>query len=351
MIKVALDTSPLKNGNAHRGVGAYTKFLSAELKKIPELEIFEGDADQFTNHKVDLVHYPFFDLFFSTLPIFHRLKRVVTIHDVIPLLFPKAYPTGIKGKVRFLHQWLALRFTSAIITDSAASKADIIKYLSIPADKISVVFLAPNPNLAPVAANTITNVKHKNHLPAKYILYVGDINYNKNLPQLIKSLKYLPDDIKLVLVGRNFFPQPIKEWEEIELQLAISNVTDRVIFLDKLGSDAEKELAALYAGAVCYVQPSLAEGFGLPVTEAMACGTPVVASNNSSLPEVGGDSVTYVEPDAESIANGIKVILLNTATQNDEIIKKGSMWVAQYSWTRTAEETAAVYKKILRVLN
>ncbi len=338
MPKILLETSPLQNENAHRGVGVYTRFLQSELRKISDIELVSDHPD--------IIHYPFFDFFFATLPLKKKAATVVTIHDVIPLVFPKQYKAGKRGTFNLLRQKIALRSTKAIITDSNASKADIIKYLAVPESKVHVVALAPNPNLRPVAKHEIDQLTAVFQLPKKYILYVGDINYNKNLPQLIKSLKFLHEDIHLVCVGKNFFAHPIPEWEAIEVQLALSDVSSRVHFLTKLGADSDQILSAIYSGAICYVQPSLYEGFGLPVVEAFTCETPVVSCKNSSLVEVGGEVSQYVEPNAESIAEGVKKILQLTADERKELIKKGRSWVDQFSWTRTAHETAIIYRQI-----
>ncbi len=341
MLRVNIDTSPLKNENAHRGVGTYTKFLIEELKTIPDIEI--------TSAKADIVHYPFFDLFFSTLPLIKKTKTIVTIHDVIPLIFPKEYRPGKKGFLSFLKQKIALKSVQVIITDSNSSKNDIVKYLGVKPEKVQVVYLAPNPHLQPVSQTGIAKTLKEFNLPSDYILYVGDINYNKNIPQLIKTLKFLPDHVHLVCVGKNFRQQEIPEWKRIELQLALSDVTDRVHFITNLGATAENDLAALYQGSVCYVQPSLYEGFGLPVTEAMQCETPVVCTQNSSLIEVAGDAAIFTQADAESIAEGIKKVLRFTAAERKETISKGKEWVKQFSWTRTAHETAILYRQVAEI--
>lgn len=345
MFNIGIDVSPLKNENAHRGVGAYTRFLTEELKKIPDLNVVE--IKKKTSLKdVSLVHYPFFDLFFATLPLKVLKKSIVTIHDVIPLIFPDEYKVGKKGTVAFYRQLLALKSTNAIITDSEASKKDIVKYLKVSEEKVHVVYLAPNPHLKAVSSEKTAAVKEKYQIQSKYVLYVGDINYNKNIPQLIKAVKFFPDELKLVCVGKNFYPHNIPEWERIEVQIALSNVADKVIFVTDLGATAEDELSALYSGAMCYVQPSLYEGFGLPVTEAMLCETPVVSTRNSSLIEVGGDVVEFVEPTAESIAQGVKKILNLPPYDRIEMIKKAKKWVSQFSWSRAAHETAMIYRQV-----
>lgn len=346
MIRVAFDVSPLKNENAHRGVGAYTRFLTEELKKLPDIEVVDLKSKN-AKMNISVVHYPYFDLFFPTLPLKLIHTSVVTIHDVIPLVLHDHYKVGKKGKLNFIRQLIALRSMNAIVTDSEASKKDIVKYLKVAEEKVHVIYLAPNPKLKSVSSEKSKEVKEKYHIDSKYVLYVGDINYNKNIPQLIKMVKFLPEEITLVCVGKNFYPHNIPEWEAIELQVALSNVEKRVIFITDLGANSENDLSALYSGAAAYVQPSLYEGFGLPITEAMQCETPVVSAKNSSLIEVGGDAVYFVEPTAEALADGVKAILNFAPFERSEMIKKAKKWVSQFSWTRTAHETAILYRQLI----
>lgn len=346
-INVLIDTSPLGNANVHRGVGVYTKQLAENLEKLNNLQIQRSTMDVPKDFKPQIVHYPYFDFFFSTLPVVHPAKAIVTVHDVIPLKFPDYYDPGIKGGLRFMKQKFALSKVSAIITDSQASKADIIEHLSISEDKIHVVYLAADENLQGADEKQVRKTARKYALPKNYILYVGDINYNKNIPQLIKSLRYLPREIKLVCVGRNFKPQEIEEWKWIETQIALSNVEARVKFISNLGSDATQDLSAIYSGAIAYVQPSLYEGFGLPVLEAFQARTPVVCSNNSSLIEVGGNEAIFVDPEAEDIARGIQEVLDWSKTKRQEKIRAGYKWSEKFTWSKTAKQTAKVYRHVL----
>jgi glycosyltransferase involved in cell wall biosynthesis len=347
MIKVLINTSPLTNGNAHRGVGQYTQLLTEQLEKNPELSIQRSGQASDAHFPADIVHYPFFDLFYPTLPLWRKAKTVVTIHDVIPLLYPKYYPAGKRGTVIFWRQKAALKTVSAVITDSQASAADIEKFLGISAHKITVAPLAANPLLAPAKPAQIAAARKRWNLPAKYLLYVGDINYNKNIPQLIKTLKFLPADISLVCVGKNFYPQEIPEWRWIEAQIALSDVGDRIKFITDLASDEVETLAALYTGATIYVQPSLYEGFGLPVLEAMTCHTPVVATKTSSLLEVVGEAGLLVEPTAEALTAGITQVLEYSAAKRQKVITTAAAWAKTFDWQKTAAITAKVYQSII----
>jgi glycosyltransferase involved in cell wall biosynthesis len=345
-MKVLINVTPLSTGHAIRGVGMYTRFLSEALEKLKGLEVFRSSLEQ-QPKKPDIIHFPFFDLFYPTLPLLKRAKTVVTIHDVIPLIFPEHYPVGKKGKLAFAHQKLSLKTVSAVITDSETSKHDIVTHLDVPEEKVHVVYLAANPFLQPITGQALSTLKRKLKLPKQYILYVGDINYNKNLPQLIKALKFLPPELKLVCVGKNFTPQEIPEWQAIETQVALSNVGKQVIFRPEILSDDYEALSALYSAATAYIQPSLYEGFGLPVLEAMRCGTPVVAARNSSLLEIGNGAVQFTGSTAEELAKGILVILNLTTVKRQALISKAHEWEQHFSWDKAARETLAVYKAIL----
>lgn len=346
-IKVLLETSPLGNANAHRGIGTYTRLLTENLEKLTFLEVRRSTLPLPPDFKPNIVHYPYFDLFFSTLPLKHPAKAVVTIHDVIPLKFPEHYDPGLKGSMRFIKQKLALSRVQAVITDSQASKVDIINHLGVSEEKVQVVYLAASPGLQAAAEVDLKRTRRKYQLPKHYLLYVGDINYNKNLPQLIKALRYLPREIKLVLVGRNFKPQNIPEWQWIETQIALSDVGKRIKFLSEVSGEDLADLAAIYSGAIAYVQPSLAEGFGLPVLEAMQCKTPVVCANTTSLIEVGGLESVFTGTTAEEIATGVKEVLSWSKTKRLERIRSAYQWSQTFSWAKTATETAKIYQQLL----
>lgn len=349
-MKVLLDTSPLSDANATRGIGTYTRFLLDRLLNNKTIEVSQSGTmseDELKKFKADVVHYPYFDFFFPTLPLKLITKTVVTIHDVIPLVFPKHYRPGKKGKVNFLRQKLALKAVNRIITDSESSKKDIIKHLGVAEEKITVIYLAANPKLQPLKKELWQKYQRKLKLPKNYLLYVGDINYNKNLAQLIKSLKFLPREIKLVCVGNNFHPQEIPEWAAIEKQIALSDVTKRIKFIEDVVSDDPEELAAIYQGAIAYIQPSLYEGFGLPILEAMQCQTPVICGRNSSLPEIAGEQAVFVEEEqAENFAEAVKEVLAWKKKDRQAFVKKASSWAKKFSWEKTAKETIKVYQEL-----
>ncbi len=341
MINVCLDTSPLLSGHAIRGIGTYTRELTAAFAAMPEI-IRLVDSQE-----ADVIHYPFFDLFKPTLPFLAGSPVLVTIHDVIPLEFPDYYPVGIKGSLALLKQLAALRFVSHIITDSEYSKKRIIEQMHVAEEKVTVVYLAPSPGYAAATKEECAKINKKFNLTKPYILYVGDINYNKNIPQLIKLLKFIPDDIDLVCVGSQFYPHDIIEWRRIEQQLVLSDVGSRVHFLTDIPIGSYSYLNALYSNALCYVQPSLSEGFGLPVLEAARCGCPVVSSSGGSLPEVAGPAALIATPDAESLAECVMHVEGWSAKERKQRILQGHLWANRFTWDKVAQDTLSIYEKVL----
>ncbi|MCJ7804127.1 glycosyltransferase, partial [Patescibacteria group bacterium] len=232
-MKVAIDVSPLKNDNRYRGVGIYTKQL---VKSLQSLNI-SGFSCQLIENKAmaedsDLIHFPFFDPFFLTLPLKKTKPTIVTIHDVIPLIFPKHFPLGLRGSLKFQAQRFSLKSVRGVITDSQNSKKDIIKYLNFPQEKIYVVPLAPSENFKVMENQSIFNeVRKKYHLPEKFVLYVGDVNYNKNIPGLIRAFARIEKNLKLILVGKAFEDESLKETKEIIQLINSLKLSKKVIRL------------------------------------------------------------------------------------------------------------------------
>ncbi len=345
MIKVGFNISPLKSGHKFRGVGAYTSRLLIELKKIPELEIKEFENLLEVNN-VDLIHYPYFDLFSKTLPLRKKYSTIVTIHDVIPIVFPKHYPPGIRGKINFQYQRYALKSASAIITDSKSSKQDIEKYLSFPESKIFVTNLAASEDFKKINDQKILKkIKSKYNLPDQFVLYIGNVNWNKNLLNLAEGT--IKSGYDLVLVGKSF---------ENRNNLNHPELKSFAGFLDKytdnpkihiLGFIEQDDLVPLMNLAKIFLFPSYYEGFGLPILEAQACEVPVITSNISSMSEVGGESVYYVDPNnVNEISDGIKKIM-SDAKLYKSLVNKGLENIKKFNWKKTAHETVEIYEKIL----
>lgn len=342
-IRVALIKPPI-TGHQYRGTGTYTSQLFTALKNIEKIDISAVDINDEVK-SFDIIHYPYYDPFFLTLPIFKQKPTVVTVHDLIPMKFPDYFPAGIKGKIKWWIQKTSLKSCRAIITDSYASKEDIIKFAGIEEDKIKVIYLGIGEQFEIIKSKEILErAKNRLKLPDEFILHVGDVNHNKNIQGLLGAFKIILNkypSLNLVLIG-NGFTNSSSQLSQITQLIKSLRLSDKVIsFSNITGSD----LAAIYNLAKVYLEPSFAEGFGLPVLEAMACGCPVVASNCSSLPEIVGDAGITVNPYKKlDIANGCLKILSDVKRRED-IIQKGLKRAKLFSWVKCAKETIEVYKK------
>jgi len=343
MAKIALDMTPTLNANKYRGVGRYTSNLIGALKRYDKLNEYILCSRNQKLPSVDLIHYPYFDLFFLTLPIFKRVKTIVTVHDVIPLIFPQNYPVGIKGKLRFEIQRMSLKSVNAIITDSCQSKEDILKYLRISKEKIFVVHLAADPIFKPLSESEAKKLTKKYSLPSKFVLYVGDINYNKNIPRLLEAVKKV--GCNLVLVGMAFKNEDIFQTKEI-LSLIIKFNLEKKVW--RLGYVGNSELCGLYNLADAYIQPSLYEGFGLVIVEAMACGAVVACSDIPVHREVAGDGASYFDPKDENKIAEVLNRLFKADGDKLKLQKRESIGQAKkFSWQKTVRDTVKVYGRVL----
>ncbi len=350
-MKIAIDITPIKGDNSGhkvRGSGSYISHLKESLVKyFPQHSYMFFTKRDGLDPTADIIHYPYFDPFFLSLPIKCNIQSVVTVHDVIPLLFSDKFPIGIKGAIKWFLQKYALSKKQAIITDSECSRTDILHYIPISEEKVHVVYLAAGEQFKKVVDNSSNNkklekVKKKYNLPSKFALYVGDCTWNKNVPNLIKAIK--KKQIPLVLVGSAFVKSPeVNKWNEdlIEVLEMIKNNP----LVTALGYVPDEDLVLLYNVATLLVVPSRYEGFGLPVLEAMSSGCPVVTAKKGSLPEVAGDASLYVNPDdVEDIARGIKEVY-DDADLRENLIQKGYRQNKLFTWKKTAQETIRIYEK------
>lgn len=333
-IKVFLDSGTHSKG---RGVGFYTENLIKALTKISDVSL--------TDTNPDLIHYPFFDLFYHTLPNKKIKPTIITIHDVTPLVMSGRYPKGLRGSINFARQWFALQSVSAIITDSKNSALDIEKYLRVPSEKIFVIPLAVDSLYnKEVSEEKLTEVKKRFSLPDKFILTVaGGPNPNKNLPSLAEVTDRL--DTPLVIVGKGML-QEVKEPVHPELIDMVRLKVYKHLIL--LGFVSNEDLNALYRLATLYVQPSLYEGFGLPLLEAMTTGCLIVSSNSSSLPEIYHEgAITFNPRKLSSMEKAIKKALNLSPKAKQNQIEQAKTKASTFSWSKTAKATAEIYKKVL----
>lgn len=345
-MKVAFLQPPLLG--SFRGVNFYAERLLPYLQQISGVQVLSVPYSPFASYdSYDLVHSPFFEPYFFSLPILAKAKLVVSIHDATRLVFPDKFPAGIRGKTEWAIQRLLLPGKVAhIITDSQTSMKDISRLYPWPEEKITSVYLAADrafKKLTKINKNLIS----KYHLPKKFLLYVGGANWNKNVLTLCQATQEL--NLPLVIVG--------KEWVNSEIDLSnieagpVKQVREytrnnpRFIFP---GFVPTGDLVEIYNLAAVYVQPSIYEGFGLPVLEAMSCATPVVCGQNSSLKEIAGDAALFANvTDPTDLASTVTRLLTLPSGERENIQKRGLAQAAKFSWEKTAENTYATYRKVL----
>ena len=267
-------------------------------------------------------------------PLFCRIPTVVTVHDLGYLHFPDSHPWHQRAYLDWATRHSAHRSVH-VISDSQATKADLIKYYHLTPDKISVVY--PGFDAKPFA--NARRMERRHDLPGTYLLHVGTLQPRKNIVALLEALAALrnhPSDPTLVCVGR-------PGWKDMDIRKQVKHLglEMHVRFLDYV---SENELAGLYAHATAYVSPSLYEGFGFTPLEAMASGTPVVCSDGGSLPEVVGDAA-LIAPAQDTDAL-IKAILRVLPGGSDELRKnlviRGYEQINRFSWSHAAEQTLAI---------
>lgn len=363
MIQVGLD---IQSSITHpTGVGIYTKNLFQILQKIshPEFNI-HGLAPLKTGHlntpkrlwwenvelprlasnlAVDVLHVPAF-----SPPVKRgKYKVIVTVHDLIGMMFPNQ--KGLFSKF-YWGTWLpwAIKHADCWIADSRHTKVDILHLLKLPEKKISVVYPSGHENFSPrISKEVIQKTLSKFKIYSPYFLYVGTIEPRKNLKNsilafdLAKKMNPSLKNHQFVVVGsKKFAHGTFFESLKKDLQYGFSEI----IFTDYINHD---ELNAIYCGSTAFIFASLYEGFGIPILEAMACHTPVIASNKTSIPEVAGNAAMYVNPeDTKAIANA----MIELATQKDvrELYSKlGAAQVSNFSWEITARKVLGIYQSVL----
>jgi len=302
-----------------------------------------GFVNACRRERAALAHVPYFGS-----PLFPATRTVVTIHDLIPMIMP-AYRGSLLVRAYTTLAALSARRADAIIADSECSKRDIVDRLKIDAARVRVVYLAAEARYRPLDdAAQIEIARHKYGLPDKYLLYLGGYDQRKNVRVIVAAFARLPEfyraGYRLVLAGVNlgrdseFFPDPRR------LARAAQLPDDALCCV---GGADEADKPVLYAGASAFLFPSQYEGFGLPPLEAMACGTPIICANASSLPEVVGDAgITLPPDDADAWADAIRAVLTDDA-RRAEMRERGVAQARKFSWAHCAEETLAVYSEIL----
>lgn len=346
-MKVVFNTIPLHTQSVHRGIGVYTRLLLASLQKYDPQNSYQIAQTSQDLDSADIIHYPYFDFFFLTLPLIKKKPTLVTIHDVIPLLYPHHYKKGIKGSLKFALQKLSLSVgVRKIITDSNASKSDIIKQLPVKPEQVKRVYLAPDEGYHPSSQTQIHQVLEKYRLSTPYFLYVGDINYNKNVAGLITAFSKIDSPHALVLISKAL-KDDIPEARSLQKLITRSPKRDRIKLLTALDTWSIAEIKDLYSGANWYIQPSFYEGFGLPVLEAMRCGAPVISSLGGSLKEITADAALTFDPiKPDALTNALRQAVSLSADKRQAMINRGFENCTRFSWQKTALEMKKIYEQI-----
>ncbi len=353
------------------GISRYTLYLLralAQLNQHDEFVIF-----QHRKHRVSLVdqanfqrsrlwapvHHPLeqfllpLELFWQSLdlihstdfipPLYSPVPAVVTVHDLAFFHWPNFLTKDSAAYYGQIDR--AVRHARHIIVPSENTKQDLIGILGTPDKKITVIYEAANPSFAPLPiepARAAMVAKFK--IPANYILFVSTIEPRKNVNGLLHAYRYLLDKYNIRDVGLVLAGSPGWLYEETMALVKRLKLEKHTFFLGRVN---DEELQQLYVGARCHVHPAHYEGFGLPPLEAMACGTPTIVSNISSLPEVVGDAALLVNPaDNEEIAVAMHRLVTDDLL-HAELREKGLKRAQCFSWEATAQSTLEVYHKAL----
>jgi glycosyltransferase involved in cell wall biosynthesis len=283
-----------------------------------------------------LLHVPHYNV-----PLAYMGVRLVTIHDLTHILdctFRKTLKSRLYGKpmLRF-----AARSADHIFTVSEYSKMQIVRHLDVPPEKVTVTYNGVGKQFCSVGCEDPEVVRQRFTIPGKFILFVGNLKPHKNVPTLLRAFAKVRDtlELHLVIIGDDASGRPALQ--RLAAELAIQGSVNFI------RSVQQQDLPSLYSAASLVVMPSFEEGFGLPVIEAMACGTPVVCSNAASLPEVAGDAACMFDPhDDDSLADAIQRVLGSESMQAD-MRQKGIKQATKFSWNDVALRHYQIYSRYL----
>jgi len=359
MLRVALDTTPLRLGGG--GVATYTRELLAAYAELNDVEVLpagharagasssigriaagikreshyypRGLARAAQSARADIIHVP------AAMPAYSAsLPLVLTIHDAIPWRYPEWFTRANALQQRLL-VGRAARRADLVLTDSHASKRDIIEFLRVPEERVTVVHLGVSPAFSPVLRDAQW-LSERFGITGPVVLSVGTPEPRKNLAGTLAIFERVSRDLPeatLLLVGGG-------GWHSNDLDQQIAASAGQIV---RAGHLDFAELTRAYASADCFLFPSLLEGFGFPPLEAMASGLPVVCSDRPSLPEVvGAAAITAPPSDNGALADGVLRVLTN-ANAADDLRSLGLAQSAAFSWVKTAAETIAAYRSLL----
>lgn len=340
--------------NGHRQSNSRRELWVFRSRKAPPLDLptwvrqaklwtpshhrFESTAlrTELTGRRLDLLHSPDF-----IPPFGGRFRSVITVHDLNFIHFPEFLTPESSRYYGQIDR--AVKRADHILTDSHSTRDDVLNHLGVPPRRVTTVHLAPSPVFRPITnRQEVRRSALRYGLPPDFIIFVGTLEPRKNIPTLLKAFRQLHDrnfDVHLAAVGR-------KGWlyKDIFATVTELKLAEYVHFLENVSNE---DLARLYNAARCLTLPSYYEGFGLPPLEAMACGTPVVVSDRSSLPEIVGDAGLLIDPDSPEDLCEALARVLEDSDLRASLRQKGLRRSGEFSWAKAARETMAVYDKVL----
>jgi glycosyltransferase involved in cell wall biosynthesis len=377
-VKICIDARPLQNAHKTRGVGVLLRNLLPQMSlAAPNDEVslitlkgksltplfpheqrletwrlerpnrFNWIADQLFLRT--LVAKSGVDLFFATdfnsyLVPRNGLKVVSMAYDLIPFIFAETMDSQpLPVRVGWRTNFPKLKKSTAVITISQATKDDLVRLLGIEAERVHVIYPGINHDLFNMVnaedSEKCREILARHGITGRFFLYVGDSEWRKNLRRVLEALTGIGDDLKIVLAGKRAMTDTtLHGWvEDLGLQ-------GRVIFP---GFIPDADLPLLYGSADAFVFPSLYEGFGFPIAEAMACGCPVISSDVSSMPEVAGEAALLVNPLSVTEIRAAMVRVLTDIDVRNKMIEAGLQQAAKFSWRRCAEETVSVLRAVV----
>jgi glycosyltransferase involved in cell wall biosynthesis len=307
-----------------------TLAVPPEVDQFPALEFIRiEEVGKLTNNLWEQISLPLYSkgkILFNPCnsgPVFGGRKQMITIHDASVFAVPQAYTLPFRLK-HMVITFVMGKMAARIITDSEFSKSELIKYGMIKESRIEVIHLGSEHIARQPDAEE--NPQWKRLFAKPYILSVGSDSKHKNIASLIKAMECLDkDEIHLIITGGQYS------------KVFSSKAEEAKPWLHRLGYVTDHQLKHLYENAVCFVYPSVYEGFGLPPLEAMSCGCPVLVSNAASLPEICGDAALYFDPlNPEEIGEKI-LLLLENPSEREKMILKASSHIEDFNWQKTAK--------------
>jgi glycosyltransferase involved in cell wall biosynthesis len=325
-----------KNEEIRQFYSSFKKKVYSTGAILPSIWRSFGLTQDLLRDQIDIYHGLSNELPFNIHKI--SIGKIITIHDLIFKILPKTY----NSIDRFIYD-KKFRFgcmvSDLVIAVSQSTKEDIVNTYQIDPGKIEVVYQSCNPVY--YEDNGVPEISRKYDLPSEYILYVGSVVERKNLKAIINALALIPEQKRIPLVvigqGSGYLQESMKLVHEKKLDKSFRLISNM---------ESSEELKAAYKGASIFIYPSYYEGFGIPVTEALLCRTPVITSNISSLPEAGGEGSVLVDPDQpESIANAVQEILDDSVKRN-EMVEKGFAHAMQFHPETISKRIHSIYRSL-----